>query len=102
MATRLKLQAELETLLGSENVYYQPPESVKLKYPCIVYSLDPTYTAHADNKNYIMINRYHIKHIYKSISNSLKDRLLQHFMMISHDNEMIADSMYNDDFTLYY
>lgn len=102
MASRLQLQSELETLLGSSNVYYQPPETIKLKYPCIVYSLDPTYTAQADNRNYIIKNRYHIKHIYKSLSNSLKDDILLHFMMISHDNRMIADGMYNDDFTLYY
>lgn len=102
MATLDALQAELEGLLGSENVYFQPPESVKLKYPCIVYTLDPTYTSHADNKNYIIVNRYHVKHIYKSLSNSLKDEFLTHFMMISHNNRMIADSMYNDDFTLYF
>lgn len=102
MADRLKLQGELEELLGSDHVYFQPPESVKLKYPCIVYSLDPTYTRHADNKNYIITNRYHIKHIYKSLGNSKKDEFLTRFMMISHDNRMIADSMYNDDFTLYY
>ena len=102
MASRLQLQYELESLLDSENVYFQPPETVKLKYPCIVYSLDPTYTVQADNRNYIITNRYHIKHIYKSLSNSLKDNFLLNFMMISHDNRMIVDGMYNDDFTLYY
>ena len=99
---RLQLQGKLESLLGSENVYFQPPETIKLRYPCIVYSLDPTYTRHADNRNYIITNRYHIKHIYKSLSKSLKDQFLTEFMMISHDNRMIADGMYNDDFTLYY
>lgn len=102
MDKRLELQYKLEELLGSENVYFQPPETIKLKYPCIIYSLDPTYTAHADNRNYIIKNRYHIKHIYKKLSNSLKDKFLNEFMMISHDNAMIADSMYNDDFTLYF
>ena len=38
MATRLQLQAQLEEMLGSRNVYYQPPESVKLEYPAIVYA----------------------------------------------------------------
>ena len=102
MDKRLELQYKLEELLGSENVYFQPPETIKLKYPCIIYSLDPTYTAHADNRNYITTNRYHIKHIYKKLSNTLKDEFLNEFMMISHDNAMIADSMYNDDFTLYF
>ena len=38
MANRLDLQALLEDLLGSRNVYYQPPESVKMNYPAIVYA----------------------------------------------------------------
>ena len=40
MANRLDLQALLEDLLGSRNVYYQPPESVKMNYPAIVYALE--------------------------------------------------------------
>lgn len=102
MDNRLKLQSKLESLLGSGNVYFQPPETIKLKYPCIVYSLDPTYTAQADNRNYRIVDRYHVKHIYKSLSNTLKDQFLTEFIMISHDNRMIADGMYNDDFTLYF
>ena len=40
MASRLDLQTFLEELLESKNVYFQPPESVKMKYPAIVYALD--------------------------------------------------------------
>ena len=40
MANRLDLQALLEDLLGSRNVYYQPPESDKMNYPAIVYALE--------------------------------------------------------------
>lgn len=38
MASRLDLQTFLEELLESKNVYFQPPESVKMKYPAIVYA----------------------------------------------------------------
>lgn len=38
MGTRLELQSKLVELLGSKHVYYQPPESVKIEYPAIVYS----------------------------------------------------------------
>ena len=40
MASRLDLQTFLEEILESRNVYFQPPESVKMKYPAIVYALD--------------------------------------------------------------
>ena len=34
---RLELDADLRALLGSTNVYFQPPETKKLKYPCFIY-----------------------------------------------------------------
>jgi len=33
MGTRLELQNLLENILGSRNVYFQPPENLKLNYP---------------------------------------------------------------------
>ena len=38
MADRLDLQGLLEELLESRNVYYKPPESIKMQYPAIRYS----------------------------------------------------------------
>lgn len=38
MLSRLKLQEELVTILGSSNVYFQPPESIQINYPAIIYS----------------------------------------------------------------
>lgn len=102
MAGRLQLQDELERILGTSEVYYQPPESKKLKYPCIIYEIDDTYTRKADNKNYIFVNRYHIKHLFKSNDNDLRKDLLDNFEMMTHDNRMVVDGLYNDDFTLYY
>ena len=34
------------------NVYFQPPESVKLKYPCIIYERRTGDTSFADDKPY--------------------------------------------------
>lgn len=60
MASRLDLQTQLEGLLGTRNVYYQPPESIKLKYPCIVYNLSDIYTRCADNKKYFKKREYQL------------------------------------------
>lgn len=52
----------LNTLLGNisgvAKVYYQPPESVKLVYPCIIYEIDDDKVVHADNKKYTIWDRY--------------------------------------------
>lgn len=52
MASRPDLQLLLEELLESRNVYFQPPESVKMNYPAIVYALEDIENAHADNGVY--------------------------------------------------
>lgn len=58
--SRTNLQAMLEQLLGSRNVYYQPPESLKLSYPAIVYSKDNVRNTFADNNVYGQSNVYKI------------------------------------------
>ena len=40
MGTRIELQLKLEEILGSRHVYFQPPASIKMTYPAIVYELD--------------------------------------------------------------
>ena len=74
--TRLELQAELETLLGNSNVYYQPPENYKLKYPCIVYELQRIALTHADDLSYKRNPQYQITAIYRDADSDLPDRLL--------------------------
>ena len=60
MASRLNLQTELETILGSRNVYYQPPESVKMKYPAIVYSRKNIDNIFADDTVYTQNHAYEL------------------------------------------
>lgn len=55
---RLKLQGLLEQI--TPNVYYQPPETIKMKYPCIVYNIQNGDTQFADNQPYIFVKRYQI------------------------------------------
>lgn len=58
MGDRLDLQDMLETLLGSERVYFQPPPNIQMVYPCIVYSLSDIDSRHADNIPFILTNEY--------------------------------------------
>lgn len=58
MDNRLNLQTLFETILKSRNVYFQPPESVKLKYPAIVYALDDLENRHANDSVYNLRRRY--------------------------------------------
>lgn len=49
---QMNLQRKLEAFLGSRNVYFQPPASMKLCYPCVVYSMERLNRQHADNAPY--------------------------------------------------
>lgn len=42
------------------NVYFQPPNGLALKYPCIVYKVDNADTMFADNKPYSYTERYQV------------------------------------------
>lgn len=49
MGDRLYLQAKFEEILGSRNVYFQPPASLLMKYPAIRYDIKDIKTEAANN-----------------------------------------------------
>ena len=53
MLKRVDIQEKFKFLLGSNNVYYQPPANLKMKYPAIVYSLDGLDVKRFDNTRLI-------------------------------------------------
>ena len=103
MASRSVLQTELEELLGNRNVYFQPPESIKLKYDCIIYSKNNVLGNYANNKsNYLAFDRYELILIYKDPDSDLPRKILDHFQYCRLDRHYVADNLYHDAFNLYY
>ena len=98
---RLELHETLCTNLGSRNVYFQPPSSVKMSYPAIVYSRDAITNAHANNNPYINDVRYRITLISKDPDNSVIDKMLA-LPLCGYDRSYAADNLNHDVFTLYY
>lgn len=72
---RVNLHRELESILGSKNVYYDPPESFKLKYPCIVYYLENLLDTPADNIAYRRMRRYNMTYITTDSEDPIAERL---------------------------
>ena len=101
MASRLKLQTELEELLGTKNVYYSPPASLKMQYPAIVYSRSDIDNAHANNSVYkqeyayeiTVIDRNPDSEIVKKVSRLPRCRFNRHYP---------SDNLNHDVFTLYH
>ena len=61
MDRRLELQDLLESLLESDEVYFQPPETIRMKYPAFVYSLSNYEANHADDRPYLTRSTYEVK-----------------------------------------
>lgn len=101
MNRRLELQALLETLLGSKNVYFQPPASLKMEYDCIRYSRTTIESLYANNDPYRLYDRYQLTAIYKNPDSDLPRRIAM-LPMCSHERHYTADNLNHDVFNLYY
>ena len=101
MASRLKLQSELEELLGSRNVYFQPPASLEMKYPAIVYHRSNIRNTFANNSVYKQNDAYEIVVIYKDPDSDIP-RKVSLLPLCSFDRHYVADNLNHDTFTTYY
>lgn len=99
---REDLQKKLVDILGSSNVYFQPPSNLKMKYPAIVYTLDKIPTRKANNHTYIKNRNYVVTHIYQSPKNELTDKMLDSFQFIKFVNRGYEDGLYNDRYEIYW
>lgn len=99
MGSRLELQTLLESILGTSNVYFQPPESFKLTYPCIVYSRSDIDTTFANNAPYSHTREYTITVMDpdpdSDIPNQISDLPRSRF-----DRHFTADQLNHDVFTI--
>lgn len=102
MDSRQKLQEELENILGSRNVYFQPPASVKMKYPAIVYVLDTADQRYADNKIYHFKFKWTLTYINKELNLEMIEKIAKSFSLCSYNSHYISDGLYHDTYTLYY
>ena len=101
MANRSELQSKLEELLGSRNVYFQPPESLKMQYPAIVYSRNPIENRFANNTVYKQSQAYQVTVIDKNPDSDLPQKLSR-LPMCRHDRHFTSENLNHDVFTLYY
>lgn len=98
---RVELHKALVDILGSSNVYFQPPQSVRMKFPCIVYSKENLGLTFADDFGYKFHTRYKIIAIYSDPDSRLVYDILTKLPMCSHDSHYVADNLYHDALTLY-
>lgn len=101
MDRRLELQTKLEELLGSRNVYYQPPATIQMSYPAIVYSKELYDIKTANDYIYLKKKRYSLTVIDRRPDNQVIEKLME-LPLCGYDRHYTSDNLHHDVLTIYY
>lgn len=98
---RSALHEKLCTILGSRNVYHDPPSNVLLNYPCIIYKRNPESPRMADNIRYVVWYPWDVQIISKDPDYELFDTFLKNFQYGSEGTPFVSDNLHHSNFTIY-
>lgn len=101
LQNRLQLHELLVDLLGSTNVYFQPPANIAMKFPCIVYQRNGDSPTYADNSTYRNTQRYQVTHIGADPDSDMPDKIAQ-LPLCSFDRFYEADNLNHDVYSLFF
>lgn len=101
MARRDDLHALLVATLGSNHVYFQPPPSIQMMYPCIVYQKSDVRALHANDKPYNRRKRYQVTVIDRNPDSEIPDRVGA-LPTCSFDRAFTADDLNHDVFDIFF
>lgn len=105
--SRLELQTILEGIMSEfvtdnkQHVWFQPPSSVYLTYPCIVYSLSSKDTWHANNSKYNTFDKYTITIMTRDPESPIPARVEQ-LKYCSFDRVFAVDGLWHMTYSLYF
>lgn len=101
MAPRLQLHLLLVEILGSNQVYFQPPANVQMQYPCIVYNRVSANTMFAGNSLYRYTKRYLVTYIDQNPDSEIPDKIAELPMCIF-DRHFTAGNLNHDVFNIFF
>lgn len=98
---RSELQEILEDLLGSQNVYFQPPNGITMRYPAITYEWDDEDVQYADNERHRVHRRYTVT-VYDRDPDSLLPEKVAKLPYCSFDRFFPANNLNHFVYNLYF
>ena len=101
MAPRLELQALLQEILQSDYVYFQPPPTIQMKYPCIVYHRDYELANYADDAPYTRRKRYLVTVIDRDPDSEIPDKIGD-LPLCVYDRFYTAENLNHDVYKLFF
>ena len=100
-SNRESLHDLLVELLGSPNVYFDPPENLKMKYPAIVYNRNNIKNTFAYDKPYKQNCSYIITIIDEDPDSEIIDRISQ-LPMCTYEQQFTSNGMNHIVFIINY
>ena len=106
MGQRLNLHNILIDILGTTSedvsrVYFQPPETIKLTYPCVVYERSRINTNFANDNPYSQQKQYTVTVIDKNPDSLIPDKISK-LPMCTFSRHFTADNLNHDVFNIQY
>jgi hypothetical protein len=101
MGRRLDLQSILISILETDHVYFQPPPSVQLIYPCIVYNRDYEVINYADDQPYKNRRRYQVTVIDRNPDSEIPAKISA-LPLCSYERFFTADNLNHDVYKLFF
>lgn len=102
------IQSSLKEL-GIPYVYFEPPENVRLQYPCAVFKRGTNSSRNADNRVYKLDNSYDLTYISRVPDDQMSNIIMvgdathkPPFRKLRHIRHYVADGMHHDQYKLYY
>lgn len=102
MDDRLKLQLILESIDPKAKVYYQPPSSLSIVYPCMIYKDAPSHINRASDGLYRYVRCYELSYISKSPNMEISKEILSRFNYSKMNSSYVSDGLIHSIFTIYY
>jgi hypothetical protein len=101
MAQRLELHALLVSISEIDNVYFQPPPTLQMKYPCVVYRRDYELFNHADDLAYLRRKRYLVTVIDSNPDSNIPDKIAE-LPLCTYDRFYTAENLNHDVYKLFF
>jgi hypothetical protein len=98
---RLQLHELLVEILGTNYVYFHPPPTVSMVYPCLVYKRDFADTKFADNQPYNSSKRYQVTVIDRDPDSEIPERIAA-LPKCVFDRFFTADDLNHDVYKLFF
>jgi len=101
MGDRKDLDDMLRETLGTNHVYFQPPENLRMNYPCIEYSRSGNYIRHANNKTYHHRREYSMTYITYDPDDPMIETL-EDLPYCSMGRPYTAENLHHYPYTIYF